>query len=75
MDKILFRGEVRPNKFARIGMGVKVAENVREEVEKEIDGGWVTDHYGVMGNFELQSEWRLQSLSSGGGQEMKSKLS
>lgn len=75
MDKILFRGEVRPNKFARIGMGVKVAENVREEVEKEIDGGWVTDHYGVMGNFELQSEWRLHSLSSGGGQAMKSKLS
>lgn len=60
MDKILLRGAIQPRSFERIGMGVKVAEDVRQEVEKEVEGGWVTDHYGVMGDFKLTDGWALQ---------------
>jgi tyrosyl-DNA phosphodiesterase 2 len=59
MDKILFRGDIMPKTFERIGMGVKVAEEVREEVERGIEGGWVTDHYGVMADFEFTSGCKL----------------
>ena len=59
MDKILFRGDILPKTFERIGMGVKVAEEVRDEVEREIEGGWVTDHYGVMADFELTGGCKL----------------
>jgi tyrosyl-DNA phosphodiesterase 2 len=59
MDKILLRGTIQPERFERIGVDVKVAENVREQVQKEIEGGWVTDHYGVMGDFELMEGWQL----------------
>jgi tyrosyl-DNA phosphodiesterase 2 len=60
MDKILLRGAIQPQKFERIGMGVRVAEEVREEIEEEIEGGWVTDHYGVMGDFELMEGWEVR---------------
>jgi tyrosyl-DNA phosphodiesterase 2 len=59
MDKILLRGALQPVKFERIGMGIKVAENVRQEVETQVEGGWVTDHYGVMGDFALTNGWAL----------------
>jgi tyrosyl-DNA phosphodiesterase 2 len=59
MDKILFTGELRPKTFERIGMGVTVANDVLDEVQQEIEGGFVTDHYGVMGDFELSERWRL----------------
>jgi tyrosyl-DNA phosphodiesterase 2 len=74
MDKILFRGDIHPRMFERIGMGVKVAEEVREEVGKEIEGAWVTDHYGVMGDFEFTGGLRLQGWA-GNGEEVKSRLS
>lgn len=59
MDKILYRGGLRLQSFERIGVGVKVADDVLEEVEKEVEGGFVTDHYGVMGDFELTDDWKL----------------
>lgn len=59
MDKILLRGHIQPRKFERIGMGVKVFDCFREEVEKQIEGGWVTDHYGVLGDFDLTGGWKL----------------
>jgi tyrosyl-DNA phosphodiesterase 2 len=59
MDKILLCGAMQPTKFKRIGMGIKVAEDVRREVETEVEGGWVTDHYGVMGDFDLTDGWEL----------------
>ncbi|EAT86721.1 hypothetical protein HBI56_130500 [Parastagonospora nodorum] len=61
MDKILLRGDVRPKSFERIGVDVKVAEEERDKVQKEIEGGWVTDHYGVMGDFEFTEGWELQT--------------
>lgn len=68
MDKILFRGAVGLRAFERIGMGVRVEEEVRAEVEKDIEGGWVTDHYGVMGDFELFEGWKV-SVSEGVSRE------
>lgn len=61
MDKVLLRGEVEARAFERIGMGVKVEEEVRAEVEKDIEGGWVTDHYGVMADFELGEGWEVRA--------------
>ncbi|KAH7082608.1 Endonuclease/exonuclease/phosphatase [Paraphoma chrysanthemicola] len=75
MDKILYHGNVLPKKFERIGMGIKVAEDVRAEVEKEIDGGWVTDHYGVMGDFELTGTLQVRTWSNDEVQGARSKLS
>ncbi|KAF2792684.1 hypothetical protein K505DRAFT_278444 [Melanomma pulvis-pyrius CBS 109.77] len=62
MDKILFRGDIKASWFERIGMGVRVEEEeVRErmrEGEQDMEG-WVTDHYGVLGDFELVG-WVLE---------------
>ncbi|KAF1848861.1 uncharacterized protein K460DRAFT_353794 [Cucurbitaria berberidis CBS 394.84] len=60
MDKILFRGEVKPKAFERIGAGVKVAEEHRGKLREAGEQEWVTDHYGVMGDFELTGDWTLQ---------------
>jgi tyrosyl-DNA phosphodiesterase 2 len=75
MDKIFFHGAVQPDSFERIGMGVKVAEEDREKVEKDIEGAWVTDHYGVMGDFKLLEGWELQMHDSDSGEQVRSKLS
>jgi tyrosyl-DNA phosphodiesterase 2 len=45
MDKILCRGGVGVRGLRRVGVGVRVVEG---------EGEWVTDHYGVMGDFELE---------------------
>ncbi|KAH7412052.1 Endonuclease/exonuclease/phosphatase [Phaeosphaeria sp. MPI-PUGE-AT-0046c] len=71
MDKILLRGEVEPRSFERIGMGVRVEEELRAEVERDIEGGWVTDHYGVMGDFELGKGWEV-SVGGGSSQQLAS---
>ncbi|KAF2707849.1 hypothetical protein K504DRAFT_458334 [Pleomassaria siparia CBS 279.74] len=59
MDKILFRGDLTATKFERIGIAVMVAEDKREEIKKVGRLEWVTDHYGVMGDFELE-DWMLK---------------
>ena len=56
MDKLFYCGNVRVVGFERFGLGVKVEDEkvVRSLMEEEgIDGGWVTDHAGVMGAFEV----------------------
>ncbi|KAF2634077.1 hypothetical protein P280DRAFT_439553 [Massarina eburnea CBS 473.64] len=67
MDKILFTGALDVKHFERIGMGVKVEEEVvvREMSEKG-DGEWVTDHYGVMGDFVLDERWEFEVGGDGG---------
>ncbi|KAI8930998.1 hypothetical protein NX059_012009 [Plenodomus lindquistii] len=74
MDKILIAGELRPRKFERIGMGVKVAEEHMEAYREDGEEGWVTDHYGVMGGFELTGGWSLESWGRSKGVE-QAKLS
>ncbi|KAF1935387.1 hypothetical protein EJ02DRAFT_131435 [Clathrospora elynae] len=59
MDKILYRGDLQPKKFERIGMGVKVAEEHMKKVTEMGQLEWVTDHYGVMGEFEITEDWML----------------
>lgn len=65
MDKILFSGAVRPQKFERIGMGVKVAEENRQEMMAAGQEEWVTDHYGVMADFQLDEESALVVIKEG----------
>lgn len=65
MDKILLRGSINPKNFERIGIDVRVAEEHRAKMkEAELDD-WVTDHYGVMGSFELNGGWTLETASNG----------
>ncbi|KAF2647072.1 hypothetical protein K491DRAFT_699857 [Lophiostoma macrostomum CBS 122681] len=47
MDKMLFQGGVLVRRFQRMGVGVKVGEG-----QGEGEGEWVSDHYGVVGDFE-----------------------
>lgn len=74
MDKILFRGHVKPLKFERIGIDVKVEEEHRKTVREAGEQEWVTDHYGVMGDFELNGSWTLKS-SEKSVESTRSKLS
>lgn len=67
MDKILFRGDVQPRGFERIGAGVKVAEEYWAKVKEAGELEWVTDHYGVMGDFELTGDWTLQGNGTDAG--------
>ncbi|KAJ8110131.1 hypothetical protein OPT61_g6945 [Boeremia exigua] len=55
MDKILFCGDVNVKSFDRIGIDVKVPDKVKQAGEQM----WVTDHYGVMGEFEINGDWVL----------------
>ncbi|KAF2249818.1 hypothetical protein BU26DRAFT_290322 [Trematosphaeria pertusa] len=59
MDKIFFRGGLRAEKFERIGMGVKAAEEHRISMRDTGQEEYVTDHYGVMGDFTFVDDWRL----------------
>ena len=63
MDKILFRGDVAPISFERIGIDVKVAEDQRQAMRDAGEEEWVTDHYGVMGDFQLDG-WNLGSAKT-----------
>lgn len=64
MDKILFRGDVRVRALEKIGVGVKVADDKREEVRMAGKEEWVSDHYGVMGDFEFSGEWMMRTKDS-----------
>ncbi|KAJ4299125.1 hypothetical protein N0V90_004369 [Kalmusia sp. IMI 367209] len=59
MDKILYTGAVVPKNFERIGVGAKIAEEKRQEMKDAGEEEWVTDHYGVMGDFDLLEDWKL----------------
>ena len=58
MDKILFRGDIKVATFERIGIAVRVEGKKGEEMREAGGEEWVTDHYGVMGDFELRG-WRF----------------
>ncbi|OCL03527.1 hypothetical protein AOQ84DRAFT_347588 [Glonium stellatum] len=53
MDKILYSGSITVKVLERIGVGVKVVEGKRQEMRDLGCEEWVTDHYGLMGEFEL----------------------
>lgn len=56
MDKLFFCGAVKATAFETFGMGVKVDDTKIERLlieDEGLDGGWVTDHLGVMGTFEI----------------------
>lgn len=53
MDKILYRGHLKVQAFERIGVGERVAEEERAMIRLANREDWVTDHYGVRGDFEL----------------------
>lgn len=59
MDKILYGGFIKPIKFQRIGMGVKVAEEHRQMMKDAGELDWVSDHYGVMCDFVIFSDGQL----------------
>ncbi|KAF2846182.1 hypothetical protein T440DRAFT_246532 [Plenodomus tracheiphilus IPT5] len=67
MDKILFTGSLQPRKFERIGMGVTVDEEHMAPYRQAGEQGWVTDHYGVMGDFEMIDGWSLRCWGNGEG--------
>ncbi|KAG9773378.1 hypothetical protein KCU88_g5799, partial [Aureobasidium melanogenum] len=63
MDKLYFCGQLRCEKFERVGLGVEVEEdNVKKAlVEKRgLEKGYVTDHVGVKAVFSLPGEERRQ---------------
>ncbi|KAI4942695.1 hypothetical protein J4E91_009864 [Alternaria rosae] len=64
MDKILFQGWLAPWKFQRIGMGIKVAEEHRQMMKEAGELDWVSDHYGVMGDFSLAYWGQLTKYES-----------
>lgn len=74
MDKILFTGKVTPRGFQRIGVGVRVAEEKRREMRDAGEEEWVTDHYGVMADFELSGEEKLVVAGGNDGEVLRSKL-
>ena len=64
MDKILYTGSIRAERFERTGIDVKVAKEHGEKMRKEGHLEWVTDHYGVMADFELSSGEELNQVKS-----------
>jgi tyrosyl-DNA phosphodiesterase 2 len=56
MDKIGFWGEVEVKSLERIGVGVEVEdEGAREQLIEEGELPFVTDHYGLMGHFNIDN--------------------
>ncbi|KAF2737411.1 hypothetical protein EJ04DRAFT_117756 [Polyplosphaeria fusca] len=65
MDKILLCGGVEAKRLERIGVGVKVKEEVRERCRAEGEDEWVTDHYGIMGEFAVKGAKLVEVGSEG----------
>jgi tyrosyl-DNA phosphodiesterase 2 len=54
MDKVLFCGNLEIKSLERIGIGVKVEdEEVAKQMREAYQPEFVTDHYGLMAEFEL----------------------
>jgi tyrosyl-DNA phosphodiesterase 2 len=57
MDKLLFCGQLKCEKFERFGLGVEVEdESIKQTLIKEegLEAGWVTDHLGVKAEFSIE---------------------
>ena len=66
MDKLFFCGGLEVVDFQRFGYGVDVKnEKIKEALMKGegMDGGWVTDHLGVMATFRVIDDAVLKSGS------------
>lgn len=68
MDKVCFcqnssRGEVlRLKGLEKIGVGVRVEdEAVAKQLLEETSADYVTDHYGLMADFDLGNDWRFRA--------------
>lgn len=64
MNKILYSGAVRVKRLERIGVGVKVAEDKRQEMRDIGCEGWVIDHYGLMGELQLDVSCLISEVKS-----------
>jgi tyrosyl-DNA phosphodiesterase 2 len=64
MDKILYSGATRVKTLERIGVGVKVAEDKRQEMRDIGCEEWVTDHYGLMGELQLDVSCLISEVGS-----------
>ena len=69
-----YTGALVPQSFERIGVGVKVAESNRQEMRDAGEEEWVTDHYGVMANFQLDDESALAVVDGFEDESLRSKL-
>ncbi|KAF1842804.1 uncharacterized protein K460DRAFT_291214 [Cucurbitaria berberidis CBS 394.84] len=59
LDKEIFWGGVHVDRLERIGVGVQVGdERFRKALESEGEVAFVTDHYGLMGHFNLEDAMR-----------------
>lgn len=59
MDKVLYHGSIQIKSLQRIGVGVKVAEEHKQEMRALGCDEWVTDHYGLMATIEIELPWTL----------------
>lgn len=66
MDKILFRGDVSVRALERIGVGIKVGEDVKRRAGVREEEDWVSDHYGVMGDFDFDNGWSFRAMDEEG---------
>ncbi|KAH7357361.1 hypothetical protein BKA66DRAFT_473435 [Pyrenochaeta sp. MPI-SDFR-AT-0127] len=56
LDKEVFWGDVQVTALERIGIGLKVEdEKAREELEAEEELGFVTDHFGLKGEYTVEA--------------------
>jgi tyrosyl-DNA phosphodiesterase 2 len=73
MDKIVFWGEVEVKSLERIGVGLEVEdEDAREQLTDEGELPFVTDHYGLMGHFNIDNHLATidyEEEAGHGGQE------
>lgn len=54
LDKVFYCGALVAKKIKRIGVGLVIEdEDFREDMKKIGHDGWVTDHYGLMSEFEV----------------------
>lgn len=54
MDKVMYCGAMEPKSLKRIGIGVGVEdEAIKEQMVEELEGDWVTDHYGLEALMEI----------------------
>ncbi|KAF2095475.1 hypothetical protein NA57DRAFT_59477 [Rhizodiscina lignyota] len=54
MDKVMYCGSMDAKSLKRIGIDVCVEDDgIREDMKRELEGDWVTDHYGLDAVMEL----------------------
>lgn len=56
MDKILFCGGVKVENLERVGVGIEVFDEDREELRRMNATEWVTDHLGLMADLVILDE-------------------